>query len=266
VLSLVGILAVGSFLGMRHATDPDHVVALSTIVTRERGVVRSSLIGLLWGLGHTFSIFVVGSMIILFQIAIPSWLGLSMELGVAIMLILLGLLNLTGVLRSLQHRLMQVSTVGAAFATANRPAVREEVLCTRDLERSKESGASARRTSQLLFLGLTRFSAARAMMIGSVHGLAGSAAVALLVMATIDNPWWAISYLLVFGIGTIAGMVLITAAIAMPLAFSGSQFSGWSRGMTLASGALSLCFGAFLFYQIGVVHGLLTAHPQWTPN
>lgn len=110
------------------------------------------------------------------------------------------------------------------------------------------------------------YNVARPLVIGIVHGLAGSAAVALLVMTTIRDPWWAITYLLLFGLGTIAGMMLITAVIAMPFAFAGRKFSGWNRGMTVASGLLSLGFGLFLSYQIGIVKGLFTAHPQWTPH
>ena len=105
MLSLFAILILSFLLGMRHATDPDHVVAITTIVTRQRGIAKAGLIGILWGLGHTLTIFVVGTMIILFQVTIPPRVGLSMELTVAAMLILLGVLNLTGTLRWLQENL-----------------------------------------------------------------------------------------------------------------------------------------------------------------
>jgi sulfite exporter TauE/SafE len=110
------------------------------------------------------------------------------------------------------------------------------------------------------------YNALRPLVIGIVHGLAGSAAVALLVMTTIRDPWRAITYLLLFGIGTIAGMMIITAVIAMPFAFTVRRFSGWNRGMAVASGLLSLAFGLFLSYQIGFVDGLFTTHPLWTPH
>src|SRR5260221_11123327 len=97
--ALLAILVLGFFLGMRHATDPDHVVAVTTIVSRERTLLHATLIGALWGLGHTFTILAVGSAIILFKLTIPPRLGLSMELSVGLMLILLGVLNLTGVMR-----------------------------------------------------------------------------------------------------------------------------------------------------------------------
>src|ERR1700741_5113108 len=97
--ALFAILALGFFLGMRHATDPDHVVAVTTIVSRERTVLHAAFIGVLWGVGHTLTILGLGSAIILFKLTIPPRLGLTMELSVGLMLILLGVLNLTGILR-----------------------------------------------------------------------------------------------------------------------------------------------------------------------
>ena len=92
---------LGLLLGMRHSTDPDHVVAVSTIVSKQRSIRQAGLIGTIWGLGHTLTIFAVGSLIILFGVVIPPRLGLSMEFSVALMLILLGVLNLTGVMQRL---------------------------------------------------------------------------------------------------------------------------------------------------------------------
>src|SRR6202795_4967679 len=97
--ALFAIVLLGFFFGMRHATDPDHVIAVTTIVTRERSMLHAALIGALWGLGHTVTILAVGSAIILFKLTIPPRLGLSMELSVGLMLILLGVLNLTGLMR-----------------------------------------------------------------------------------------------------------------------------------------------------------------------
>src|SRR5262249_53464599 len=229
---------------MRHATDPDHVVAITTIVTRQQGVTKAGLIGALWGLGHTFTIFVVGTVIILFGVTIPPRVGLSMELAVAAMLILLGVLNLAGVLQRLQDKISPSST-----GTMNSPS-------------TADSGQSLTAWSQ----GLGHYNALRPLIIGVVHGLAGSAAVALLVMTTIHDPWWSIAYLLLFGIGTVAGMMLITAVIAMPFAFTAKKFSGWRRKMAVASGLLSISFGLFLSYQICFAEGLFTSSPQWTPR
>src|ERR1700685_1084469 len=99
MIPLLSIIALGFFLGMRHATDPDHVIAVSTIVSRHRSVKHAAVIGALWGVGHTMTILVVGGGIILFGWVIPARIGLSMEFSVGLMLILLGVLNLTGILQ-----------------------------------------------------------------------------------------------------------------------------------------------------------------------
>jgi ABC-type nickel/cobalt efflux system permease component RcnA len=264
VLSFAAILVFGFLLGMRHATDPDHVIAITTIVTKQRGIAKAGLIGALWGLGHTFTIFVVGTAIILFQVSIPPRVGLSMEFAVAAMLILLGVLNLTGALSWLQDKFTPGSQV---FATSN--VLGHDVTdpqCS-DAEAQRQAGGSKPkhwpdRVSQKVGL----YNVLRPLVIGIVHGLAGSAAVALLVMTTIHDPWWAIAYLLLFGLGTVAGMMLITVVIAMPFAYTERKFSGWNRGMTVASGLLSLGFGLFLSYQISFVDGLFASHPHWTPR
>jgi high-affinity nickel-transport protein len=104
------------------------------------------------------------------------------------------------------------------------------------------------------------------LLIGVVHGLAGSAAVALLVLSTIRNPKWALLYLLIFGVGTVAGMMLITAALAFPLTFAGYKFAWLNRSLVTGSGLLSLGFGLFVCYQTGIAHGLFANHPNWTPS
>ena len=264
MFSFAAILALGFLLGMRHATDPDHVVAITTIVTKQQGIAKAGVIGALWGLGHTFTIFVVGTIIILFQVTFPPRIGLSMELAVAAMLILLGVLNLTGTLRWVQEKFTPNPQVSSAANVLNEGSAGTQ-FCPSGVQTKPESVESKFRLDRMLHaVGL--YNAFRPLAIGIVHGLAGSAAVALLVMTTIRDPWWAITYLFLFGIGTIAGMMIITAVIAMPFAFTVRRFSGWSRGMAVASGLLSLGFGLFLSYKIGFVDGLFSSHPQWTPR
>jgi nickel/cobalt exporter len=232
---------VGLLLGMRHSTDPDHVVAVSTIVSKQRSIRHAGLIGTIWGLGHTLTIFAVGSLIILFGVVIPPRLGLSMEFSVALMLILLGVLNLTGVMQRI-----------TTYLTRNR---------------KRESAVTKAET--LLDRSVGRFGVyqcVRPLVIGIVHGLAGSAAVALLVLSTIHSPVWATMYLLIFGAGTMVGMMCMTAAMAVPLAYAGDRFAGMSRFFSVASGVVSVCFGFFLVYQLGFLGGLFTSHPHWTPQ
>jgi ABC-type nickel/cobalt efflux system permease component RcnA len=262
VLSFLTVLILGFLLGMRHATDPDHVVAVTTIVAKQPGIGKAGLIGVLWGLGHTFTIFVVGTMIILFQVTIPPRVGLCMELTVAAMLILLGVLNLTGRLRWLQERFSPDSTVGTVEGVGGLVASPRGKSGTEGQRKSVTPKSELSRMSK----GLGLYNVLRPLVIGIVHGLAGSAAVALLVMTTIRDPWWAVTYLLLFGAGTVAGMTIITTVIAMPFAFTAGRFSGWNRGMAMASGLLSLGFGLFLCYQIGFVDGLFLSHPHWIPQ
>ena len=210
MVSLLSILFLGFFLGMRHATNPDHVVAITTIVSRERTLRAAAPIGAIWGLGHTVTILVVGGAIILFGIVIPPRLGLTMELSVALMLVLLGGLNLA-VIRAAGERRRRAGAPHAGDAG------HEAAHAAIDRHRSPARP-------------LRRLPLVRPLVVGVVHGLAGSAAVALLVLGTIRDPGWAIGYLVVFGVGTIAGMLLITTAMAMPFAYAARRFGGSTAG------------------------------------
>jgi hypothetical protein len=164
---------------------------------------------------------------------------------VAVMLVLLGVLNLTGVVGRLTQKFSPPSQPSGEAATTNATEV---------------AGSSLDRVVgrfgwyQLL----------RPLVVGLVHGLAGSAAVTLLVLSTIHSPMWAIAYLVVFGIGTIAGMMLMTSAIALPIA--GNRFARVGNYTGVASGIVSTAFGVFLIYQIGLVDGLFTAQAHWIPR
>ncbi len=265
----LAILAVGFFLGMRHATDPDHVIAVSTIVARHRRAGSAAWLGALWGLGHTLTIFVVGGGIILFRWVIPPRLGLSMEFAVGVMLILLGIMNLSGVWQLFTEsrargdadaRTVHTHPHGHGDYIHDHPHGHEPEAHPHDPARTPVGWLDR----HLGALGSYRW--ARPLVVGVVHGLAGSAAVALLVLATIPDPRWALFYLLVFGAGTIAGMMAITAAISIPFAYGGARSARVGSVLRVSSGLISLGFGLFLAYQIGVVQGLFTAQPAWTPR
>ncbi len=248
---LLFVSGLGLILGIRHSTDPDHVVAVSTIVSKQRSIRSAALIGTFWGVGHTLTIFVVGCLIILFGVVIPPRIGLAMEFAVALMLIVLGLFNLTGLMQKMTEHLSNArhrksgKRIGTPASSMGR---RIEAPMERTIRR----------------LGL--YQCLRPLVIGIVHGLAGSAAVALLVLSTIHSPQWATAYLLIFGAGTMLGMMCMTTAMAVPLAYAGNRFTQISRYLGIASGLVSLCFGAFLVYQLGFLGGLFTSHPQWTPR
>ena len=279
VTDLVSLLLLGFFLGMRHATDADHVVAIATIVSRQRTLRGSALIGAAWGIGHTLTILAVGGAIILFGVVIPARVGLAMELAVGIMLVMLGLLTLTGMGRVLRDAIapgrpllehahahghdlrstitpMRMATTSISMPMATAPGT---TVIRRIRRRWRGSTAALGALSLYQWL--------RPLVVGIVHGLAGSAAVALLVLAAVRDPGWAIAYLLLFGAGTVAGMMLITVALAAPFAFSWSRLPRFNWQLRVASGLISFGFGLLLIYEIGFsAGGLFTAAPSWQPH
>jgi high-affinity nickel permease len=273
MMSGLAILLIGFVLGMRHATDPDHVIAVSTIVSRERSLSKAALIGALWGLGHTLTILAVGAAIILFHLTIPTRVGLTMEFCVGLMLILLGVLNLSGVSKWLSEKFSPTHpSVSAEHVHIHQHDAKLHYHWHSHGPASQHHGESLSAPAGFRekylgpFARLGAFHSLRPLSIGIVHGLAGSAAVALLVLATIQDPRWGVVYLLIFGVGTIAGMILITMAISLPFSYAGARFAWLHRGLIVGSGILSLAFGLFLAYQIGFVDGLFTSHPNWSPH
>ena len=213
--SALSIAVLGFLLGVRHAVDPDHVVAVSTIATRTTSFRRAAGVGALWGMGHTLTILAVGGAIVFLRVAISPRVGLAMEFSVALMLILLGFQNL------------------ASARNADPPAP----------------------------------SAARPFIVGMVHGLAGSAAIALIVLATVSDPWWALAYLALFGLGTVVGMIIVTATIALPASLAMARVRHARRWLTVASGVASVVLGVFLATELSDREsGLRSPAPVWIPR
>jgi high-affinity nickel-transport protein len=267
MISFLSIIAVGFFLGMRHATDPDHVVAVTTIVSRQRSLLKAALTGIFWGIGHTLTIFVVGSAIILFDVVIPARIGLSMELSVGLMLIVLGAMNIVSFMRTART----VAPAGEESRVVHSHAhVHGDYVHSHAHGHAPEAHAHSHRTPltwlDRIFGRIGLYQQLRPFVVGIVHGLAGSAAVALLILTTIRNPHWAMVYLLVFGAGTVGGMMLITMSIASAFSFFGRRHENFSHWLGLASGLVSLAFGLFLACQMGFANGLFSGHPQWTPR
>jgi high-affinity nickel permease len=237
------LLLLGFSLGVRHATDADHVIAVATVVSRVRSLGTALRIGAMWGVGHTLTLMLIGGAILLFGLVVPPHVGLAMELAVALMLIGLGGYHLARLYRAVRRG--EPPAHGADHPHGHRD----------------DLGWADR-----VFGGSRLYSSLRPLLIGVIHGLAGSAAVALLVLTTVRDPRWGIGYIALFGVGTIAGMTLITGVLALPFAYARARTSGIHHVFGTVAGLLSVGFGLFLAYDISVGSGLFTANPQWIPG
>jgi len=193
-------LLLGFALGMRHALDADHIVAMSTIVARERSLPRAALQGAAWGTGHSISLFLIGLLVLVFRVPMPPAWSALFERAVGVMLILLGLVSLF-----VRHR-----------HTHAHPGATEDPMPSRR----------------------------RPFGVGLVHGLAGSGALALAVLATIPSRLEGLFYIALFGLGAIGGMVVITTTLALPARFSRRTRRGASW-ISAAAGVGSVVFGIF---------------------
>lgn len=262
---LLALAGFGFVLGMRHATDADHVIAVTTILSRSRRFAHSTLIGALWGLGHTITVLAVGTLIIVFGVVIPPPVGLAMELAVAVMLIVLGVLSLTGAMRMVTERLTPPAPLhGHSHEHLHAhdddgPHPHEHAHLHGHGSDSALAGLRDLRDT------LGWYQLGRPVVVGLVHGLAGSAAVALLVLATIRDPGQAMAYLLIFCAGVAAGMAVLTTVIGLPFLVSRARSERINRWLTVSTGVLSIVFGLYLGYQIGFVDGLFTGDYRWEP-
>ncbi len=234
--TLIGLLGLGLILGLRHALDPDHIAAVSTIVSESRSVRRSSLIGTFWGLGHTMSLLIAGVLVIVLKVQISDRAALWMEFAVALMLILLGLKAMLKPLRGWRIHVHQHTHGGSSHSHVH-------------LHRPSEEHAHQHRH-------LIR-SGARPFLVGMVHGMAGSAALMILVLATIPSAVAALIYIAVFGLGSVGGMLIMSSLISLPFIFTRTRFNVLSEGLQVAVGLFSLSFGLFLTWQYSVQEHLI---------
>lgn len=234
-VSTASVLALGLVFGLKHAVEADHLAAVSTIVSERKSLLSSSLVGGLWGLGHTISLLIAGVAVILLHIEIGAKLALALEFGVAIMLITLGL-----------NALRKLARGGRLHFHTHQHGQRTHV----HPHLHDNSPENEPTTHHGFRLGL------RPLLVGMVHGLAGSAALMLLVLSTIPSPLIGLTYISVFGIGSIGGMMLMSALVGLPVRLTANRFMGAHLTMRGLAGLFSLGFGLFMVYEIGFVEGL----------
>jgi ABC-type nickel/cobalt efflux system permease component RcnA len=257
-LSAFALLGLGLVFGLKHATEVDHVVAVSAIVSEHRNIFRSVLVGGLWGLGHTASLIVVGVFVLALRVAIPERVSNWLEFGVALMIIGLGALALVRALRgrrevhihqhshdNLTHAHIHFHEHGSdhLLKAAAHQAGEPSALNPNESKSEPHDHAISR-------VGWKPF------LVGAMHGLAGSAALTLLVLTQIKSAALGLLYLAIFGLGSIVGMLLMSGLIGLPFALSARRLSGAGFGLQTIAGALSIAFGLWYAYQLVIVSGL----------
>jgi len=230
--SALTLLGLGLSFGLKHAGDVDHVVAVSTIVSQQRNLLRAAAVGALWGLGHTFTILVVGGLVLGFRLAISVAVAGWLELAVALMIIVLGILALKRVFQGRKdvhihrHQHDGISHVHIHFH-----------------DPEKEHSRSSSHSHGISELGV------KPLLIGAVHGLAGSAALTLIVLTQTSSVILGLLYLLCFGAGAAIGMLLLSGLIGLPFALTERRLTGLHNGLQMAAGALSIAFGLWYAYH-----------------
>lgn len=225
-VGLFSILSLGFILGIKHAVEPDHVIAVSTVASQSRKIWRSSLTGIFWGIGHTATLLVVGLCILLMKGEIPDVWAMSLEFLVGIMLVHFGL---SAIIPFKNNRHAHSHGHGGVL---DRPHTHKEGLYIKSL------------------------------FMGFIHGLAGSAAMILLTLSTVESVWEGVLYILVFGAGTVIGMLCFTTILGIPFAIK-SNGGSVNRSFSQVTGAISTLFGMYYMYNLGVTEGLFKLWIQY---
>ena len=247
-LGAFAVLGLGLVFGLKHATEVDHVVAVSTIVSEHRNLLRAAIVGGLWGLGHTLSLIIVGVIVLALRIAIPELVSNWLEFGVALMIIGLGV---AAVVRALRQR----TGVHAHRHTHG------DVL-HQHLHFHEDETARGNHNEDLTQLPPTHSHAVsrvgfKPLLVGAMHGLAGSGALTVLVLTQISSATLGLFYLAVFGIGSIFGMLLMSFLVGLPFVLSARRLGGVHYGLQTVAGVLSIAFGFWYAYETGIASGLL---------
>lgn len=237
-LSSASVLAFGFVLGLKHAVEADHIAAVTTIVSERKSVLSASLVGGLWGVGHSLSLLLAGVAVILLRVEIGRRTEMALEFCVALMLVALGV-----------NALRKLARGGRLHLHAHRHGGHWHVH-----PHLHDGGAAAEATAETHH-GF-RLAGGRPLLVGMLHGLAGSAALMLLVLSAIESPLVGLAYVAVFGVGSIGGMMLMSALVGLPLHLTAGRFTRANFALRCLAGLFSLGFGLFMVYEIGFVDGL----------
>lgn len=227
MLEELTLLGIGFIIGLQHAFEPDHVVAVSALISKNKSIRKSAILGSLWGLGHTTTLFIVGALIMLLKITIPETIALSLEFIVGIVIAALGI-NLLYELITKKKHIHSHEHDGVSHSHMHTHA--HTTLSGHDHKH-------------------------KTFAVGLIHGMAGSAGLMLLVLTTISSFWLGLLYILIFGIGSMFGMAIVSGIISLPLVYPKSKTI--NKTFQYAIGIISIAFGSYLMFNIGYFEGLL---------
>ncbi len=240
MLSFFTVLGFGFLLGLRHATDTDHVVAVTTLLGNRGKIHHSALVGILWGLGHSITVTLVAIPIIFYSFVVPPRLGLVLEFIVGIMLVLLGAITIYGKTEKISKYFTSLTIhkhAHKAIPGSNHSHFHLHI--PNFLNQSVHH------------IGV--FQTIRPILVGLVHGLAGSAAVTLLFLSTVKNPILGALYLFIFHFGVIFGMMIITVFLGTSIVLIKRKSKSLHQYLITASGLLSLTLGLYIIYETGML-------------
>lgn len=244
-MTTFSILLLGFLLGLKHATEADHLAAVATLVTRQTTYAQTMAQGVAWGIGHTFTLMLFGGIVLALGKAVPPQVEQVLEFAVGLMLIGLGADVLRRVIRKRIH--FHVHTHGPDVAHVHAHSHADAAPARAALRHAEAPHEHPH--------GLPL----RALAVGTMHGLAGSAALVLLSLESVSEWTTGLAYIVLFGAGSIAGMALLSVAIAVPLRLSAGRLSWLHNATTVLFGAFSCALGVYVVVEIGFVHGLLVS-------
>jgi ABC-type nickel/cobalt efflux system permease component RcnA len=232
------VLGLGFMIGMKHALEADHIAAVASLATGSRSINETTKLGVAWGLGHTITLFLVGTVVLLADMLVPETVAHYLEFAVGVMLTVLGIDVMVRMTRRKAH-FHTHDHGGSHHFHAHRHAPKA---------RHDKTAHGHNHPSGLPL---------RALLVGLIHGLAGSAALVLLALSTITSLWLGLTYMLLFGVGSIVGMAMLSCAIALPLRFTADRLTWAWRGLTVGIGAITMVLGVSVAWRIAVAEGFL---------
>lgn len=231
---MFSVLGLGFLIGMQHALEADHVAAVASLATKVKSTKQAVRQGAIWGLGHTISLIAVGGLVILLGVGLPETVAHWLEFTVGIMLVILGADVIRRLIRDRVHFHLHRHGTGPAHIHAH----------SHRGEGNHQSSSHDHSHSK----GLS----GRVLAVGLMHGLAGSAALMLLVAGTIENPLTGILYICLFGIGSIVGMAALSAVISIPFRYSAKTLTWAHNGLQAVVGGGTVLLGAYIMYSLGL--------------